>query len=56
MVVAQALAELIPSVIFVVVGDGPLRPELEATAARLGIARYGSDPSHSFGVSTELTG
>ncbi|CAM9206098.1 unnamed protein product, partial [Hapterophycus canaliculatus] len=38
MVVAQALAALVPSVVFVVVGDGPLRPELEATAARLGIA------------------
>ncbi|CAM9914424.1 unnamed protein product, partial [Scytosiphon promiscuus] len=38
MVVAQALAELIPSAIFVVVGDGPLKLDLEATAERLGIA------------------
>lgn len=37
--VAARIAELIPSARFVVVGDGPLRPALEAMANRLGLAR-----------------
>ena len=37
--VAEAIAELIPSAHFVVVGDGPLRPALEAMAFRLGLDR-----------------
>ncbi|CAB1105453.1 GT4 [Ectocarpus sp. CCAP 1310/34] len=39
MVVAEALAKLIPSAVFIVVGDGPLRTSLEAAAERMGIAR-----------------
>ncbi|CAM9801608.1 unnamed protein product [Ectocarpus sp. 12 AP-2014] len=38
MVVAEALAQLIPSAVFIVVGDGPLRTSLEAAAERMGIA------------------
>lgn len=36
---AEALAELMPSAVFVVVGDGPLRIALEAAAVRSGLAR-----------------
>lgn len=37
--VAEGIAQLIPSARFVVVGDGPLRPDLEAMASRLGLER-----------------
>lgn len=37
--VAEALAKLLPSAVFVVVGDGPLRIALEAAAERRGLAR-----------------
>jgi len=39
MAAAEALSELLPSAVFVVVGDGPLRIALEAAAGRSGIAR-----------------
>lgn len=39
MAVAEVVSRLIPSAVFVVVGDGPLRLALEATAERLGISR-----------------
>lgn len=40
--VAKELVALAPSVRFLVVGDGPLRPWLEAAVARLGLTRWGS--------------
>lgn len=38
--VAKHLSRLLPSAVFVMVGDGPLRPALKAMTDRMGIARW----------------